>query len=177
MNEYPEDELADIIYRFGEERFSRRIARAVAITRKSGPITTSMELAEIIIRSVPPSYKNGPIHPATRTFQALRIAVNGELARLESALADALSILAVGGRIGVISFHSLEDRIVKTFFRERNKSCTCPPDAPICICGGRKIVEILTKKPVRPSEAETRDNPPSRSAKFRVAEKIAEEEE
>ena len=126
VNEYPEDELADIIFEYGEERLSRRIAGKIATVRKSERIASSLQLAGIVSSAVPPSYRYGRIHPATRTFQALRIAVNGELARLEQALDSALSILAVGGRMGVIAFHSLEDRIVKRFFREKNKSCTCP---------------------------------------------------
>jgi 16S rRNA (cytosine1402-N4)-methyltransferase len=175
VNEYPESELADLLYGYGEERYSRQIAKAVVRARKQDAIRTSSELAGIISDSVPPQYKHGRIHPATRSFQALRIAVNGELVRLEQALKNALSVLKVGGRMGVISFHSLEDRIVKRFFVEKNKSCTCPPEWPMCNCGGKKIVDIVTRKPIEPDEREIAENKPSRSARFRVAEKINEE--
>ena len=176
VNTYPEGELADLIYKYGEERYSRRIARAVVRERAEKPVETTKQLADIIWKSVPPDYRYGRIHPGTRTFQAIRIAVNGELARLESALENALTILQAGGRIGVISFHSLEDRIVKRFFQEKNKSCTCPPEWPICKCGGQRVVSILTTKPVRPGMDEVEGNAPSRSAKFRVAEKLTDEE-
>ncbi len=177
VNNYPEEELADLIYKYGEERYSRRIARAIIRERKNGLIETTGQLADVIWSSVPPDYRHGRIHPGTRTFQALRIAVNGELARLESALENALKLLEPGGRMAVISFHSLEDRIVKRFFQEKNKACTCPPEWPVCKCGGRRIVNILTKKPVRPTEEETKKNPPSRSSRMRVVEKLEDEEE
>ena len=176
VNTYPEKELADIIFEFGEERYSRRIARFIAEFRKKNTIETTGQLKDIIWKAVPQQYRHGRIHPATRTFQALRILVNGELARLKITLQDALNVLKVGGRMGVISFHSLEDRIVKEFFREKNKSCTCPPEWPMCKCGGERIVTILTKKPVPPKEQEISINPPSRSAKLRVIEKLREEE-
>ncbi len=177
VNTYPEEELANLIYTYGEERYSRRIARAILRERGKGPVVTTKQLADIIWNSVPPDYRYGRIHPGTRTFQALRIAVNGELARLEHVLGNALKILAVGGRLGVISFHSLEDRIVKRFFQEKNKSCSCPPEWPICKCGGQRIVTILTKKPVRPGQEEVDENAPSRSARFRVVEKLVDEEQ
>ncbi|MBT3274880.1 MAG: 16S rRNA (cytosine(1402)-N(4))-methyltransferase RsmH [Spirochaetales bacterium] len=176
VNNYPEEELADIIFEYGEERLSRRIAREIVAARAYERIGTSKQLADIIWNAVPPSYRYGRIHPATRSFQALRIAVNGELVRLEQALQAAVSTVVVGGRIAVISFHSLEDRIVKRFFRVKNKSCTCPPEWPMCNCGGKRIVEILTKKPVRPGEEEVSGNSPSRSAKLRVVRKVNEEE-
>ncbi len=172
VNDYPVERLADLIFEYGEERLSRQIAGAISIARRSGAITSSRQLAEIIWKAVPPSYRYGRIHPATRTFQALRIAVNGELARLEQTLDLALSVLDVGGRMAVIAFHSLEDRIVKRFFREKNKSCTCPPEWPMCKCGGERIVDILTRKPVRASEKELAQNAPSRSARLRVIEKV-----
>lgn len=175
INDYPEKELADVLYLLGEERFSRRIARAIVRQRAVAPIESSRELAELIYHAVPPDYRHGRIHPATRSFQALRIAVNGELDRLEGALQAALAVLKVGGRIGVISFHSLEDRIVKRFFRDKNKACTCPPDQPMCNCGGRRIVDILTKKPISAGVDERTANAPSRSAKLRVAVKLEEE--
>ena len=175
VNEYPEEEIADILFRFGEERYSRRIASAIVNTRSGEPIRTTANLAEVIRRSVPPKYRNGRIHPATRSFQALRIAVNGELARLEGVLQHSFSVLKPGGRMGVISFHSLEDRIVKWFFREKQKACTCPPESPICKCEGVSRAEIITRKPIRPTEEEVRMNPPSRSARFRVLEKTRDE--
>ncbi|MFP4490162.1 MAG: 16S rRNA (cytosine(1402)-N(4))-methyltransferase RsmH [Spirochaetaceae bacterium] len=176
VNTYPEEELREIISEYGEERYAGSIARAICREREKGEIRTSAALASVIRSTVPPKYRYGSIHPATRTFQAIRIMVNGELVRLEAALSNSLQVLKVGGRIGVISFHSLEDRIVKRFFREKNKDCTCPPDWPICKCGGKRVVDILTKKPLRPTEEEVNKNPPSRSAKFRVVEKLRDEE-
>ena len=170
-----ERDLADLLYTNGEERYSRRIARAIGEAKNSGALTSSVLLAEIVERAVPPAYRHGPIHPATRTFQALRIAVNGELSRLPDLLEAAFRVLESGGRLGVISFHSLEDRIVKNFFREKNRDCICPPEAPICKCGGQRAVTILTKKGISPGEEEIRKNPPSRSARFRAAEKILDE--
>ncbi|AEJ19831.1 16S rRNA (cytosine(1402)-N(4))-methyltransferase RsmH [Gracilinema caldarium] len=170
-----ERELADLIYQNGEERYSRRIAHAIVEARAKSRIETADMLASIIEGAVPVSYRYGAIHPATRTFQALRIAVNGELSRLESLLDAALHVLENGGRLGVITFHSLEDRIVKNFFREKNKDCTCPPEAPICTCKGQRTVTLITKKPVAPSLEEIKANPPSRSAKLRVVEKVLEE--
>jgi len=177
INTYPEKELARIFFEYGEERYSRMIAAAIVGHRTEKPIKTSAELAELIKSSVPGKYRHGRIHPATRCFQALRIMVNGELARLESVLEDALRVLKVGGRIGVISFHSLEDRIVKQFLQRKSQPCTCPPEWPICKCGGNQaIVKLVRKKPFQPSEDEIDLNAPSRSAKLRVAEKIQDEE-
>ena len=170
-----EKDLADLIYANGEERYSRRIARAVTEAKGHGPVSSSAVLAEIIENAVPPAYRHGPMHPATRSFQALRIAVNGELSRLEDLLEAALRILEPGGRMGVISFHSLEDRIVKNFFREKNRDCICPPDAPICKCGGQRALTVLTKKGISAGDEEIRRNPPSRSARFRAVEKILDE--
>ncbi len=167
-----ENDLADLIFFNAEEKFSRRIAKAIVTARSHGKIGTAKALAEIIWQAVPGFYRHGNIHPATKTFQALRIAVNGELERLEELLESALASLEVGGRMGVITFHSLEDRIVKNFFRNKNKDCTCPPEIPICICVGRRSVNLLTRKAVSPGENELEDNPPSRSAKLRVVEKI-----
>jgi len=170
-----EKDLADLIYANGGERYSRRIARAICEAKAGGMITSSALLAEIIESAVPPAYRRGPIHSATKTFMALRIAVNGELSRLADLLEAAFRILEPGGRLGVISFHSLEDRIVKNFFRVKNKDCICPPEAPICKCGGQRELMILTKKGISPGEEETRKNPPSRSARFRAVEKILDE--
>lgn len=172
VNTYPEKEIADIIYQYGEERYSRRIAAAICNARKTQAIVRSDELADLVRRSVPSSYRYGRIHPATRTFQALRIAVNGELDRIVPAVERAIDLLRPQGRVGVISFHSLEDRPVKYLFRRKADGCVCPPEAPRCTCGGKPAIRILTKKPVIPTEQECKDNPPSRSAKFRVAEKL-----
>lgn len=174
VNDYPQKELAKIIFEYGEERYSRSIAEAIVKERKDGQIETSGALAEVIWNAVPVSYRHGRIHPATRTFQALRIAVNGELARLKEALEAAVSVLKVGGKIGVITFHSLEDRIVKHYFKDLARECICPPEAPICNCRGVKIAEILTRKPVTPEKGEVEENNASRSSKLRVIQKVNE---
>ncbi len=158
VNEYREETLADVIYRYGEERYSRRIARAICEYREKKKIETSRELADIIWSSVPREYRYGRIHPATRTFQALRIEVNRELDRIEPALTEALRVLRKGGRVAVITFHSLEDRIVKWTFRDRAEKYG--------------DIRILTKKPIVPTDMECDENPPSRSSKLRVVEKI-----
>jgi len=170
-----EKDLADLLFSNAEERYSRRIARAIGEAKALGAVASSAVLAEIVERAVPAAYRHGPIHPATRTFQALRIAVNGELSRLKDLLEAALRILEPGGRLGVISFHSLEDRIVKNFFRDKNRDCICPPEEPICKCGGQRAVNILAKKGIKSGEEEIRRNPPSRSARFRAVEKILDE--
>jgi 16S rRNA (cytosine1402-N4)-methyltransferase len=169
--------LADLLYVYAEERHSRKIARAVVQAQRQAPITSSARLAQIVYEALPAAARRGGVHPATKTFQALRIAVNGELERLPALLESALSALKIGGRLGVITFHSLEDRIVKNFFREKAKDCICPPSAPICICRGRRIVRLISGKPVSPSQAEIERNPPSRSAKLRVVEKMWDEDE
>lgn len=172
VNELSETELADMIYLYGEEKLSRRIAKAIVDARSGGKIESSKALAEIIWNCVPANYRYGQIHPATRTFQALRIAVNGELKRLPKALSDAFACLKPGGKMGVITFHSLEDRIVKNYFRNLGKQCVCPPEVAVCRCGGSECAEILTRKPVCPTEEEIKANSPSRSAKLRVIRKI-----
>lgn len=172
----PEKELADLIFQNAEERYSRRIARAIVAARSRSRIVTASALAAVVEAAVPAAYRRGPSHAATKTFQALRIAVNGELSGLTELLSTALRVLEGGGRMGVITFHSLEDRIVKNFFRDKNKDCICPPEAPICTCGGRRTVNLVTKKAVAPTEAEVRANPPSRSAKLRVVEKLLDED-
>lgn len=172
VNELSETELADMIYLYGEEKLSRRIAKAIVDARSGGKIESSKALAEIIWNCVPANYRYGQIHPATRTFQALRIAVNSELKRLPKALSDAFACLKVGGKMGVITFHSLEDRIVKNYFRNLGKQCVCPPEVAICRCGGSECAEIITRKPVCPTEEEIKANSPSRSAKLRVIRKI-----
>lgn len=172
VNDMREEQLADLIYNYGGEKMSRRIARAITEARVGGRITSSRELADIIYDAVSAAYKHGAIHPATRTFQALRIAVNGELHRLPVALHDAFSVLNVGGKLGVITFHSLEDKIVKNYFRGLGKNCVCPANVAVCKCGGTPCAEILTRKPIAPTAEECEKNPPSRSAKLRVVRKL-----
>ena len=174
VNELAEEKLADLIYLYGEEKLSRRIAAAIVQARKGGRIESSKALAQIIWDAVPANYRYGNIHPATRTFQALRIAVNSELKRLPSALHNAFNDLKVNGKMGVITFHSLEDRIVKNYFRNLGKKCVCPPEVAVCRCGGQPCAEILTRKPLCPSEEEVKTNSPSRSAKLRVVRKLSD---
>lgn len=167
-----ESEIADVIYRFGEERSSRRIARQIVEKREAGtPVTTTRELAGLIERSVRRSPKE-KTHPATRTFQALRIAVNRELDVLGQFISSAVEVLKPGGRLAIISFHSLEDRVVKQAFQKLSGKCTCPPRIPRCVCGAGKRVEILTKKPIVPGEEEMERNWRSRSAKLRAVRKL-----
>jgi 16S rRNA (cytosine1402-N4)-methyltransferase len=170
-----EKELADFIYTNGGERYSRRIARAIAEARASAPVKTSLALSEIVSGAVPPAYRHGPVHPATKTFMALRIGVNAELSRLPDLLEAAFRVLEPGGRMGVISFHSAEDKIVKDFFRLKNRDCICPPEAPICRCGGQRRLNFLSRKGISPTEEEIRRNPPSRSARLRVVEIVLDE--
>ena len=170
VNSLPQDELADMLYRFGEERRSRAIARAIVAAR---PLHTTRELADVIIRAVG-GRRKARIHPATRTFQALRIAVNNELDVLSSALPEMTAILAPGGRLAIISFHSLEDRIVKNFFIQESRDCICPPEQLNCICGHRATLRIITRKPITARSSELSTNPRARSAKLRVAERIEE---
>lgn len=172
VNELSEEKLADLIYLYGEEKLSRRISHAIVEARNGGRIESSKALAEIIWNAVPANYRYGNIHPATRTFQALRIAVNSELKRLPGALHAAFNDLKAGGKMGVITFHSLEDRIVKNYFRNLGKKCVCPPEVAVCRCGGKQCAEILTHKPVAPTAEEIKTNSPSRSAKLRVVKKL-----
>lgn len=174
VNELPEEKLADLIYLYGEEKLSRRIAHAIVVAREGGKIESSKALAEVIWNAVPANYRYGNIHPATRTFQALRIAVNGELERLPRSLHAAFGCLKTGGKMGVITFHSLEDRIVKNYFRNLGKKCVCPPEVAQCRCGGKQCAEILTRKPVEPGAEEIKVNSPSRSAKLRVVRKLCD---
>jgi 16S rRNA (cytosine1402-N4)-methyltransferase len=166
-------ELADILRRYGEEPDARRIAARIVSARAEAPIDSARRLAEVIRGAVASTRRHGRLHPATRSFQALRIAVNGELGQLERGLAAAFALLEPRGRIAVISFHSLEDRIAKRFFAARLGRCTCPPDLPICVCGGKRELTLLAPKPIRPGEEETARNPAARSAKLRAAEKAA----
>ncbi|HAR33747.1 MAG TPA: 16S rRNA (cytosine(1402)-N(4))-methyltransferase, partial [Desulfobacter sp.] len=173
VNTYSEKQLADIFFTYGEERFSRRMARAITEKRASTPIATSLELARVIEEAVPAGAKaKQKIHPATRVFQALRIVVNRELERLEKFMQAVPSMLVKGGRVSIITFHSLEDRIVKQRLRAFEKGCTCPRQFPQCICGFVKQMESVTRKPVTADPDELKANPMARSAKLRVAKKI-----
>ncbi len=167
VNNLPEAELADLIYYFGEERRSRQVARAIVSAR---PIHTTQELKEIIAKVVRKGKSR--VHPATRTFQALRIATNQELDAVQSVLPQAVAALVKGGRLAVISFHSLEDRIVKQFFRQESRECVCLPEQPVCICEHEPSLRLVTRKPIRPGEAEIDANPRARSARLRVAERM-----
>ena len=173
VNTMGETALADLIYQFGEEQYSRRIAKAIVESRKTSKFATARALADCIYGAVPGNYRHGRIHPATKTFQALRIAVNNELSRLPGLLDLAFGVLAPTGKLGVITFHSLEDRIVKNHFRNLAKACICPPEVPICRCGGRAKAALLTRKAVGPTDEEIARNSPSRSARLRVVRKIA----
>jgi 16S rRNA (cytosine1402-N4)-methyltransferase len=170
VNQLDETDLADILYRYGEERRSRAIARRIVERRRQAPIERSGELAALVASVV--HGRPGGIHPATRTFQALRIAVNDELGSLERALPQAVALLRSGGRLAVISFHSLEDRIVKQFFQAEERGCICPPEAPVCVCGRTPRMHILTRHPIVAGADELARNPRSRSAKLRVAERL-----
>ena len=175
LDSLPEVEIANLIYRYGEERFSRRIARRIVERREAGdPVKTTRQLAELVERALGRNPKDH-IHPATRTFQALRIAVNRELDILAQFLTDGIEILRKNGRFAVITFHSLEDRIVKQTFQRLSGKCFCPPRMPVCICGARKVIELVTKKPVVPADDEIKQNPRSRSAKLRVVRRIADQ--
>jgi 16S rRNA (cytosine1402-N4)-methyltransferase len=169
VNELPERELADVIRRFGEERWAARIAKFVAARR---PLRSTRDLAGAVEAAIPKGAWPPDVHPATRTFQAIRMRVNDELGSLDRGLRGALEIVQTGGRIVVISFHSLEDRLVKSFFATESKDCICPPEQPVCTCGHQASVRVLTRKPVRPSEPEVAANPRSRSARLRAAEKL-----
>ena len=169
VNRYSEHDLADIIWRFGEESASRRVARAIVRNR---PVASSADLAAIVSRALPGPRRH--IHPATRTFQALRIAVNDELGALEDALGQALDVLGNGGRLVVITFHSLEDRIVKQFLQRESRDCVCPPELPVCTCDHRATLQVITRRGVIASAEEVALNPRSRSAKLRAAAKLPE---
>ena len=169
VNKLPERDLANLIFRYGEERRSRQIARAIVQSR---PINTTRQLAEIVLRASGSERRKSHLHPATRTFQALRIEVNQELENLQSVLPQAVSALLPGGRLAIIAFHSLEDRIVKQFFQRESRDCICPPSQPVCTCGHQAVLKILTRSPIRPTEEETALNPRARSAVLRIAEKL-----
>lgn len=167
VNSWPEADLADILFRYGEEPKSRRIARAIL---KARPLHSTMQLAEVITKAA--GGRRSGIHPATRSFQALRIAVNRELETLEAALPQALAALKPGGRLAVISFHSLEDRTVKLFFRQEGRDCICPPEQLVCTCGHKASIQEITRRPIRPTSDEVNSNPRARSARLRVAERL-----
>jgi 16S rRNA (cytosine1402-N4)-methyltransferase len=169
VNEWPERELVTIFRRYGEERYARQIGRAILRRRGEQPFERTGELVDTIKGAIPAPARFGEGHPAKRVFQALRIAVNDELGSLETALPAALEMLRPGGRLAVIAFHSLEDRIVKQFLREKERGCTCPPDFPVCVCGHEPELRAIERRPIRPSAAEVAANPRSSSARLRAA--------
>lgn len=171
VNDYPERELASIFKDYGEEKFASKIASKIAEARKNKPIETTLELAEIISSAIPAKFKHESGHPAKRCFQAIRIEVNAELEAIPKAIEDGIELLNEGGRMSIISFHSLEDRLVKNGFQKAERPCTCPHDFPVCVCGKKQKVRIITKKPILPSEEELAVNKRSHSAKLRVCEK------
>jgi 16S rRNA (cytosine1402-N4)-methyltransferase len=170
VNHYPEEDLANILFHYAEERFAKRIARGIVQYRNKGSIDSTLQLVEIIKNSVPAKYAREK-HPGRKTFQALRIAVNSELEALREVLPQAVAALKPGGRLCIITFHSLEDRMVKEFFKDRARECICPPGMPICTCSHRAELEILTRRPIVADETECEENPRARSAKLRVAKK------
>lgn len=172
VNTWPAEELRRILYDYGEERYAPRIAAAIVREREKRPIRTTLELADLIRSAMPAQALREKQHPAKRSFQAIRIAVNDELGSVERLMHDAISCLNPGGRLAVITFHSLEDRIVKSAMQTAARGCTCPPEFPVCVCGKKPQVRILTRKPILPDEKELAENPRSRSAKLRVAEKL-----
>jgi 16S rRNA (cytosine1402-N4)-methyltransferase len=172
VNEYSEESLRRILFEYGEERFSSRIASNIIRAREEAPIETTGELVEIIKRSIPAAARDGGHHPAKRSFQALRIEVNAELDVIAPAIESAVRLLNPGGRIAIITFHSLEDRIVKQAFANLASGCTCPRNFPVCVCGKKPLVKVITRKPILPSQAELEQNLRAHSAKLRVAEKL-----
>ena len=172
VNTYSEEELSKIFFEYGEEKFSKKIARLIVEQRKEKPVETTLELVDIIKKAIPEKFRQKGSHPAKRVFQAIRIEVNGELDPLKDALDDMFSCLKSGGRLSVITFHSLEDRIVKTKFKELCTGCICPPDFPVCVCGQTPKGKLLNRKPILPSEKECTENKRSKSAKLRVIEKL-----
>jgi len=171
VNTYSEEQLKQILFTYGEERYAARIAARIAAAREQAPIKTTAELSELIKGAIPAAAREGGHHPAKRSFQAIRIEVNGELDVIAPALKSAVARMNRGGRLAVITFHSLEDRIVKQTFAELASGCVCPKSLPICVCGNEPKLKLIAKKPILPSEAELTENPRSRSAKLRVAEK------
>ena len=172
VNGWGQEELKRILWQYGEERYSGPIAAAIVREREQAPIETTGQLAELIRNAMPAKARREKQHPAKRSFQAIRIAVNDELGEVERMLEGALDVLNAGGRLAVISFHSLEDRLVKTAYAEWAKGCTCPPDFPVCVCGKTPKVRLVGTRPIVADEAEVNENPRARSAKLRVAEKL-----
>jgi 16S rRNA (cytosine1402-N4)-methyltransferase len=169
VNEYPEKELARVIKLFGEERFATRVARSIVDAR---PVRTTTELAEVVKLAIPAATRRTGGHPARRTFQAIRIEVNQELAQLQTGLEASIDALEPGGRIAVLTYHSLEDRLVKRHFADEVGGCTCPPDFPVCNCGAEARLRLLTRKPIRPEAREIENNPRASAAKLRAAERV-----
>ena len=174
VNTWSQEELRRILYEYGEERYAPAIARAIVRARETAPVKTTLELVEIIKSTMPPAALREKQHPAKRSFQAIRIAVNGELDALPPMLEAAVDALNPGGRLAVITFHSLEDRIVKRALADMARGCTCPPEFPVCVCGGKPRIRLVNRKPVTAGEAELADNPRARSAKLRTAEKCGD---
>ena len=172
VNTWSQEELKRILYTYGEERYAPQIAAAICRRREERPIETTLELVDIIRSAMPPAALREKQHPAKRSFQAIRIAVNDELGSVEKVMADAIPLLNSGGRLAVITFHSLEDRIVKTAMTAASKGCTCPPSFPVCVCGNKPKVKLVSRKPIVASDEELEINPRSRSAKLRVCEKL-----
>ena len=172
VNTWPQEELKRILYDYGEERYAPQIAAAICRRRENTPIQTTLELVDVIRGAMPPAALREKQHPAKRSFQAIRIAVNDELGSVEKAMQVAIPLLKPGGRLAVITFHSLEDRIVKNAMVEASKGCTCPPNFPVCVCGNKPKVKLITKKPIVASNEELEVNPRSRSAKLRICEKL-----
>ena len=172
VNGWGQEELRRILWQYGEERYAGPVAAALVRARSQAPIRTTGELAELIRQAMPARARREKQHPAKRSFQAIRIAVNDELGEVERMLDSALDVLKPGGRIAVISFHSLEDRLVKTAFAQWTKGCTCPPDFPVCVCGKKPRAKLIGRRPITAGEAELADNPRARSAKLRIAEKL-----
>ena len=172
VNTWPQEQLRRILYTYGEERYAPQIAAAICRRREEKPIETTLQLVDVIRSAMPPAALREKQHPAKRSFQAIRIAVNDELGAVEKVMTDAIEVLNPGGRLAVITFHSLEDRIVKQAMAEAAKGCTCPPSFPVCVCGKKPKVRLVTRKPITASDEELELNPRSRSAKLRVCEKL-----
>lgn len=172
VNTWPQEELKKIFYDYGEERYAPSVASAICRRREAKPIETTLELVDVIRSTMPPAALREKQHPAKRVFQAIRIAVNDELGSVSKALADAVPLLNPGGRMAIITFHSLEDRIVKTAFADAARGCTCPPEFPVCVCGKKPKVKLVNRKPIVSGDAELNENPRARSAKLRICEKL-----
>lgn len=172
VNEYTEKAIYELIRDYGEEKWASRIAKFIVEARRNGEIKTTFELVDIIKAAIPAKARQDGPHPAKRTFQAIRIEVNNELGIIDQVIRDGLSVINPGGRMAIITFHSLEDRIVKQTYKDLATSCKCPPELPICQCGGKALAKVITRKPILPSDGEIEENPRSRSAKLRVIEKL-----